>query len=111
MQNLRGRDLIANSARRATVEAAPSQLDSIVSEAWSRGKWLLGLLILQSMSSVVLDSYQQLLKEHMVVTLFLTMLIGAGGNAGNQSAIRVRCCYFELVILLPMLIPHSACMK
>jgi Mg/Co/Ni transporter MgtE len=45
--------------------------------------------VLQSTSSVVLDSYQQLLKEHLVVTLFLTMLVGAGGNAGNQSAIKV----------------------
>jgi hypothetical protein len=41
------------------------------------------------MSSFVLDSYQQLLKDHLVVTLFLTMLVGAGGNAGNQSAIKV----------------------
>jgi Mg/Co/Ni transporter MgtE len=37
-------------------------------------RWLLGLLILQSISSVVLDSYQDLLKEHIVVTFFLTML-------------------------------------
>jgi Mg/Co/Ni transporter MgtE len=29
------------------------------------------------------------LQEHIVVTLFLTMLVGAGGNAGNQSAIKV----------------------
>ncbi|PSC71584.1 Magnesium transporter [Micractinium conductrix] len=58
-------------------------------EAWSRGRWLLGLLVLQSTSSFVLDSYQELLKEHLVVTLFLTMLVGAGGNAGNQSAIKV----------------------
>ena len=54
-----------------------------------RRRWLLGLLILQSISSVVLDSYQNLLKEHLVVTFFLTMLVGAGGNAGNQSAIKV----------------------
>ena len=52
-------------------------------------RWLLGLLVLQSMSSFVLDSYQDLLREHLVVTLFLTMLVGAGGNAGNQSAIKV----------------------
>jgi hypothetical protein len=32
---------------------------------------------------------QDLLKDHLVVTLFLTMLVGAGGNAGNQSAIKV----------------------
>ena len=41
------------------------------------------------MSSFVLDSYQELLRNHLVVTLFLTMLVGAGGNAGNQSAIKV----------------------
>jgi hypothetical protein len=28
-------------------------------------------------------------QDHLVVTLFLTMLVGAGGNAGNQSAIKV----------------------
>lgn len=38
-------------------------------------RWLLGLLILQSISSVVLDSYQDLLREHIVVTFFLTMLV------------------------------------
>ncbi len=32
---------------------------------------------------------QDLLKEHLVVVMFLTMLVGAGGNAGNQSAIKV----------------------
>lgn len=45
--------------------------------------------MLQSSSSVVLDNFQELLKENIVVTLFLTMLVGAGGNAGNQSAIKV----------------------
>lgn len=34
--------------------------------------------------------FQDLLRQHVVVTLFLTMLVGAGGNAGNQSAIKVR---------------------
>jgi Mg/Co/Ni transporter MgtE len=45
--------------------------------------------VFQSTSSLVLDSYQDLLRDHLVVTLFLTMLVGAGGNAGNQSAIKV----------------------
>ncbi|KAG2491709.1 hypothetical protein HYH03_009872 [Edaphochlamys debaryana] len=61
----------------------------VVDEALSRGRWLLGLLIVQSTSSFVLDAYQDLLRDHLVVTLFLTMLVGAGGNAGNQSAIKV----------------------
>lgn len=38
---------------------------------------------------MVLDLYQDLLRNHLVITLFLTMLVGAGGNAGNQSAIKV----------------------
>ena len=127
------------------VAAAPPVERGAVDEAWSRGRWLLGLLVLQSMSSVVLDRYQELLQDHLVVTLFLTMLVrcrlwvcvggggrgaaatwksglppactsagpgvrglqgcrrhaearpapctrpqvGAGGNAGNQSAIKV----------------------
>lgn len=52
-------------------------------------RWLLGLLVLQSTSSFVLEQYQELLKQHLVVTVFLTMLVGAGGNAGNQSAIKI----------------------
>lgn len=71
-----------------TEEAPPREL-SVWGEATSRGRWLLGLLVLQSTSSFVLDSYQDLLKDHLVVPLFLTMLVGAGGNAGNQSAIKV----------------------
>lgn len=45
----------------------------------------------QSMSSVVLDQYQQLLKDHLVVTLFLTMLVGAGGNAGAPRCAAGAC--------------------
>jgi hypothetical protein len=69
-------------------EEPPADLP-VWEEAWARGRWLLGLLVLQSTSSFVLDSYQDLLRDHLVVTLFLTMLVGAGGNAGNQSAIKV----------------------
>lgn len=62
---------------------------SSVQEAVSRGRWLVGLLVLQSSSSFILESYQELIRQHLVVTVFLTMLVGAGGNAGNQSAIKV----------------------
>lgn len=72
-----------------SVVVAENPGKSPIGEAYDRGKWLVGLLILQSSSSFVLDSYQELIKEHLVVTLFLTMLVGAGGNAGNQSAIKV----------------------
>mmetsp|Transcript_5742 Transcript_5742/g.16437 ORF Transcript_5742/g.16437 Transcript_5742/m.16437 type:complete len:326 (-) Transcript_5742:998-1975(-) len=72
-----------------TAAPTPPPVMTSVKEAFTRGRWLLGLLILQSTSSMVLDKYEGLLKEHLFVTLFLTMLVGAGGNAGNQSAIKV----------------------
>ena len=65
------------------------ELVGVIPEAYMRVRWLLGLLILQSTSSLVLSQYEDLIKENIVVTLFLTMLVGAGGNAGNQSAIHV----------------------
>jgi uncharacterized membrane protein len=59
---------------------------------FARRRWLLGLLVLQSSSSFVLDRYEGLLKEHIFVTLFLTMLVGAGGNAGNRICNRKVIC-------------------
>ena len=46
----------------------------IVTEALSRGRWLVGLMAAQSLSSVILDRYSDLIRDHLVVTLFLTML-------------------------------------
>ena len=34
-------------------------------------------------------SFVQLLQRHSVIVFFLTMLVGAGGNAGNQAAVLV----------------------
>jgi len=53
---------------------------------WQRGIWLVGLLVLQSVSSIILKSYSSILNEYTIIAIFLTMLIGTGGNAGNQSA-------------------------
>ncbi|MBX9831401.1 magnesium transporter [Candidatus Babeliales bacterium] len=51
-----------------------------------RGIWLVGLLLFQSVSSLVLGHYDEMIKQYAVLTVFLGMLIGTGGNAGNQSA-------------------------
>jgi len=48
---------------------------------------LVTLLLFQSLSSSILQRYEQLIADHTVITLFLTMLVGAGGNAGNQAAV------------------------
>ncbi len=53
---------------------------------WQRGIWLVGLLILQSVSSLIIAQYQGLVNQFTIIAVFLTMLTGTGGNAGNQSA-------------------------
>ena len=50
---------------------------------------LVALLVFQSCSSFILASFEKLLQRHSVVVFFLTMLVGAGGNAGNQAAVLV----------------------
>ena len=62
---------------------------TVVEEAYARGKWLIFLLVLQSCSSFVLSSNEALIQDNVIITLYLTMLVGAGGNAGNQSAIKI----------------------
>ena len=47
------------------------------------------LMVLQSASGAILSVYEEMLQKHVVVTLFLTMLVGAGGNAGNQSTVNI----------------------
>lgn len=55
----------------------------------NRATWLIGLLIFQSLSSYILSSNVELFQDHPSVVFFLTMLVGAGGNAGNQATVRV----------------------
>lgn len=54
-----------------------------------RAGWLIGLLFFQSCSSFIIANNEKFLQTHMVIVQFLTMLVGAGGNAGNQSAVGV----------------------
>lgn len=51
-----------------------------------RSSWLIGLLLFQSISGFVLGGYSNYLEKYTVIAFFLTMLVGTGGNAGNQSA-------------------------
>lgn len=48
--------------------------------------WLVGMLLLQSVSSLILDSFRGLMDANIQLAFFLTMLVGLGGNAGCQSA-------------------------
>lgn len=60
----------------------------VLAESSERAMLLLCLMLIQSASAMVLSRYEDFLKEHHVVVMFLTMLVGAGGNVGNQSVIQ-----------------------
>ncbi len=59
---------------------------SIWTVIWQRTPWLVGLLLLQSLSGYILAGNQAIVDKYFIITIFLTMLIGTGGNAGNQSS-------------------------
>lgn len=59
---------------------------SIWTLVWQRTPWLVGLLLLQSLSSFILADYKEVVDKYFIISMFLTMLIGTGGNAGNQSS-------------------------
>eukprot|EP00918_Siedleckia_nematoides_P067984 GHVU01147978.1.p1 GENE.GHVU01147978.1~~GHVU01147978.1.p1 ORF type:complete len:356 (-),score=60.57 GHVU01147978.1:229-1296(-) len=46
-------------------------------------------MVVQSLSSFILKAFDTFIRDHRVVVFYLTMLVGAGGNAGSQSAILV----------------------
>jgi hypothetical protein len=66
--------------------AVPPQ-SSFFHAVQDRGAWLIGLLLLQSLSSFIIRRNEVLLQQHIIIVQFLTMLVGAGGNGGNQGTI------------------------
>ncbi len=64
-----------------------------------RAYWLVGLLIMQSLSGIILSRNEMLLANHPVIIYYLTMMVGAGGNAGNQASVRGKCDSFILLFV------------
>lgn len=52
-----------------------------------RCSWLVAMLLVQSVSSLIMESFRGLIASHMELAFFLTMLVGLGGNAGGQSVV------------------------
>lgn len=48
---------------------------------------LVVLLLLQSVSSIILDRFHRLFEVRPEIMLFLTMVVGTGGNVGGQSVV------------------------
>lgn len=51
--------------------------------------WLVGLLLLQSAAALVMRGFEELLEEELIIAFFVPMIIGTGGNAGNQPGVAV----------------------
>ena len=62
-------------------EVDPEGGTSLFDEVQERGVWLVCLLVLQSVSGMVLQRYEEMLSRHVIITVFLTMLVGAGVGA------------------------------
>ncbi|PSO79504.1 MAG: magnesium transporter [Cyanobacteria bacterium SW_12_48_29] len=59
---------------------------NLVTVARKRVVWLLILLLTNSVTSKVIQSQESLLQEVVVLTAFIPLLIGTGGNVGAQSS-------------------------
>lgn len=54
-----------------------------------RFPWVLGLAFLALGSGVVMISFEEVLKAHYLLALYLPMVVAAGGNTGSQAATMV----------------------
>jgi len=54
---------------------------------WPRCNCLVLMLLVQSVSSIVLSGFKDLIQKHVSLVYFMTMLVGLGGNAGGQSVV------------------------
>ena len=61
----------------------------MVSLLQQRAPVLVFLLLVQSLSSSILNAYSALLQSHIALAMAVSMVVGTGGNAGNQSAVLV----------------------
>lgn len=77
------------AASSAGNDADAARGDESLHKFWHRAGWLVLLLMCQSTSSLILEHFEALIRTHPVVIYFLTMLVGAGGNAGGQSTVLV----------------------
>jgi len=60
---------------------------SSVLQLWSaRVRWLVILIVGAMFSSTILEGFQNTLQAITALTFYITVLLGAGGNTGNQSS-------------------------
>lgn len=76
----------ARSSRGTSSRGSTEYLDtSLYVDVRARLPWLVGLMLVQSLSGVIVEIFSSLISDHIVLTAFLTMLVGGGGNASGQT--------------------------
>ncbi len=61
-----------------------------VFETWrSRIPWLMLLMLSATFSGMIITRFEAVLASYVVLTSFITMLSGTGGNSGSQSSVAV----------------------
>lgn len=56
---------------------------------WHRIPWLLLLMISATFTGIIITSFEDKLAASLVLTAYIPMLMGTGGNAGSQSSVTV----------------------
>jgi len=56
---------------------------------WHRIPWLLLLMISATFTGIIISSFEQKLEGLIILTAYIPMLMGTGGNAGSQSSVTV----------------------
>ena len=56
---------------------------------WHRVPWLLLLMISSTFTGIIIAGYEERLAGSLILTAFIPMLMGTGGNAGSQSSVTI----------------------
>ncbi len=69
---------------------AKPYMETSTFETWKkRIPWLLLLMISSALSGGIISHYENALGTYVILTSFIPMLMGSGGNAGGQSSVTV----------------------
>jgi len=65
-------------------------LKTSVFEIWKkRIPWLLLLMISATFTTLIISSFESALAAHIILTSFIPMIMGTGGNSGSQSSVTI----------------------
>ena len=69
---------------------AKSYMETTTLETWKkRIPWLLILMISSALAGGIITHYETALGTYVILTSFIPMLMGSGGNAGGQSSVTI----------------------